>query len=143
MVLKGDVLPDLLKNPEMCEVLQPETVRFAMDLDRALAEHPDDEQGQRQAAKDLLHTLGADWTRLWKEAYKMVESGVTMRDVYQGSLLALRRQKLRGLLDECKEELISGDWDPQQQLEISDRIRILKNQIDGLGRGVDLHTSNS
>lgn len=143
MVLKGDVLPDLLKNPEMCEVLQPETVRFAMDLDRALAEHPDDEQGQRQAAKELLQTLGADWTRLWKEAYKMVESGVTMRDVYQGSLLALRRQKLRGLLDECKEELISGDWDPQQQLEISDRIRILKNQIDGLGRGVDLHTSNS
>ena len=143
MVLKGDVLPDLLKNPEMCEVLQPETVRFAMDLDRALAEHPDDEQGQRQAAKELLQTLGADWTRLWKEAFKMVESGVTMRDVYQGSLLALRRQKLRGLLDECKEELISGDWDPQQQLEISDRIRILKNQIDGLGRGVDLHTSNS
>ncbi len=143
MVLKGDVLPDLLKNPEMCEVLQPETVRFAMDLDRALAEHPDDEQGQRQAAKELLQTLGVDWTRLWKEAFKMVESGVTMRDVYQGSLLALRRQKLRGLLDECKEELISGDWDPQQQLEISDRIRILKNQIDGLGRGVDLHTSNS
>lgn len=143
MVLKVEVLPDLLKNPEMCEVLQPETVRFVMDLEQALAEHPDDEEGQRQAAKELLQSLGADWTRLWKEAFKMVEAGVSMRDLYRESLLAMRRQKLRGVLDECKEELISGDEDPQRQLEISERIRILKNQIDGLGRGVDLQSSNS
>ncbi len=143
MVLKGEVIPDLLRNPEMCEILQPETVSFAMDLGQALADHPDDEQGQRQAAKELLQTLGPDWTRLWKEAFKMVEAGVSMRDLYRESLLALRRQKLRGLLDECKEELVSGEGDSQRQLEISERIRILKNQIDGLARGVDLQSSNS
>ncbi len=143
MVLKGDVIPELLRNPEMCEMLQPETVRFSMELGEALAQNPDNEERQRQDVKELLQTLGADWVRLWKEAYRMVESGVSMRDLYEGSLFALRRQKLRGLLEECKEELLAEGTEPQRQLEISERIRTLKNQIDGLGRGVDLQSPNS
>jgi hypothetical protein len=143
MVLKEQVIPELLKNPEMCEMLQPETIRFAMDLAQVLADEPDNEDRQRQAVKELLQTLGPDWVRLWKEAYKMVESDVSMRELYNGSLWALRRQKLRGLLDECKEELSVEGIAPERQLEISERIRTLKNQIDGLGRGVDLQGPNS
>lgn len=143
MVLKGEVIPDLLKNPEVCEVLQPETVRFAMDLGEVLAGFPDNEERQRQAVKELLQGKGPDWTKLWKEAFRMVEAGVSMRDLYRESLIALRRQKLWGLLNECREALDSGEEDPQRQLEISERIRSLKNQIDGLGRGVDLQSSNS
>ena len=73
----------------------------------------------------------------------MVEAGVSMRDLYREGLIALKRVKLRGLLEECKEELLAVGGDDQRQLEISERMRALKNQIDGLGRGVDLQTSNS
>jgi len=143
MVLKGDLIPDLLKNGELCGMLQSETVRFAMDLGAVLAESPDDEERQRQAVKELLQRWGADWTKLWKEAFRMLEAGVSMRDLYKESLVALRRLKLRGLLEDCKAELLAEGADAERQLEISDRIRILKNQIDGLGRGVDQQTSNS
>ena len=143
MVLKGEVLQELLKNPEACEMLQPETIRFVMDLSAALAPHPDDEERQRSAVKELLQALGADWTRLWKEAYKMVKAEVSMRDLYRESLWAIRREKLRGLLEECKQELLSEQNDPHRQLEISERMRALKTQIDGNVRGVDLQSPNS
>ena len=75
---------------------------------------------------------------LWKEAYKMVEAGVSMRDLYQESRLALRRGKLKGLLADCQRELLEGGLGAEEQLQVSERIRTLKNQMDSVGRGVDL-----
>lgn len=73
----------------------------------------------------------------------MVKADVSMQELYRESLQALKREQLRGLLEECKQELLSGGDDPQRQLEVSERIRSLKNQIDGVGRGVDLKAPNS
>jgi DNA primase len=138
MVMKGELVESLLKTPEMCEGLQPETIRFATVFGELLGERPDDEEYQRRATKELLQSLGPPWVALWKEAYKMVEAGVTMRDLYQGSVIALRREKLKGLLAECQKELLEGDLGPEDQLQVSERIRTLKNQIDSCARGVDL-----
>lgn len=80
---------------------------------------------------------------LWKEAYKMAKSDVSMRELYRASLLGLRRERLRALMEECKQELRMGGDDPQRQLEISERIRSLKTQLDAYGRGVDLIPPNS
>jgi len=138
MVLKGDVLSELLSTPEVCEGLQPETLRFASVFQELLSETPDDEERQRLATKELLQSLGSDWLALWKEAYKMVKAGVSMRDLYQGSRIALRREKLKGLLDECKRELVEGGLTSEEQLEVSERIRTIKAQMDSCARGVDL-----
>ena len=138
MVLKGDVLEELLNTPELCEGLQPETLRFASVFIEVLGEAPDDEERQRLSTKELLQSLGSDWLALWKEAYKMVKAGVSMRDLYQGSRVALRREKLKGLLEECKRELVEGGLTTEEQLEVSERIRTIKGQMDSCGRGVDL-----
>lgn len=138
MVLKGDVLSELLSTPEVCEGLQPETLRFASVFSELLLETPDDEERQRLATKELLQSLGSDWLALWKEAYKMVKAGVSMRDLYQGSRVALRREKLKGLLEECKRELVEGGLSSEEQLEVSERIRTIKAQMDSCARGVDL-----
>lgn len=143
MVLKGDILTELLSSAEMCEGLQPETLRFAAVFSELLMEDVEDEARQRLATKELLQSLGPDWMILWKEAYKMVKAGVSMRDLYQGCRVALRREKLKGLLDECRRELLEGDLNTEEQLEISERIRTLKTQMDSCARGVDLEPLNS
>ena len=138
MVLKGEVVDDLLKAADMCEGLQPETLRFASVFSELLREDSEDEERQRLATKELLQSLGPEWVALWKEAYKMVKAGVTMRDLYQGCRVALRREKLKGLLEECKRELVEGGLSTEEQLEVSERIRTLKGQMDSCARGVDL-----
>jgi hypothetical protein len=138
MVLRGDVVGDLLKSPEMCEELQPETLRFVSVFSELLLEDPEDEERQRLATKELLQSLGPDWVALWKEAYKMVKAGVSMRDLYQGCRVALRREKLKRLLEESKREIVEGGLSSDEQLEVSERIRALKSQMDSFVRGVDL-----
>ena len=138
MVLKGEVVDELLKSPEMCEELQPETLRFVSVFSELLHDDSEDEERQRLATKELLQSLGSDWVALWKEAYKMVKAGVSMRDLYQGCRVALRREKLKRLLEESKRELIEGGLSSDEQLEVSERIRALKSQMDSFARGVDL-----
>lgn len=143
MVLKGEILPGLLSNPELCGLLQPETIQFSVALQDVLERFPEHEEHQRQAVKEYLQSRGNAWASLWKEAYKMVKADVSMRELYKESLHSLKREQLRGFLEECKQELLMGANDPHRQLEISERIRSLKNQIDGVGRGVDLKAPNS
>lgn len=143
MVLKGELLPTLISNPEVCGLLQPETMEFSVSLQEILERFAEDEEHQRQAVKEYLQSRGSAWMSLWKEAYRMVKADVSMQELYRESLQALKREQLRGLLEECKQELLSGGDDPQRQLEVSERIRSLKNQIDGVGRGVDLKAPNS
>jgi hypothetical protein len=138
MVLKGEVVDELLKSPEMCEELQAETLRFVSVFSELLHDDPEDEERQRLATKELLQSLGPDWVALWKEAYKMVKAGVSMRDLYQGCRVALRREKLKRLLESSKRELIEGGLSADEQLEVSERIRALKTQMDSFARGVDL-----
>ncbi len=138
MVLRGEVVDELLKSPEMCEELQPETLRFVSVFSELLREDSEDEERQRLATKELLQSLGSDWVALWKEAYKMVKAGVSMRDLYQGCRVALRREKIKRLLEESKRELIEGGLSSDEQLEVSERIRALKSQMDSFARGVDL-----
>ena len=143
MVLKGDVLTALISNAEVCGLIQPETLQFIMTFRGILDGCSDDEAHQRQAVKEYLESLGAGWVGLWKEAYKMAKADVSMQELYRVSLLGLRREKLRVLMEECKQELLTGGDDPQRQLEISERIRALKSQLDAYGRGVDLTPPNS
>lgn len=143
MVLKGEVLPALIANAEVCGLIQPETLRFIMAFKELLERYSEDEGHQRQAVKEYLQSLGAGWVALWKEAYKMAKADVSMQELYRVSLLGLRREKLRVLMEECKQELLTGGDDPHRQLEISERIRSLKSQLDAYGRGVDLIPPNS
>ena len=61
MVEKEVLLVQLLKTPEMCEGLQPETLRFATVFSELLRESPDDEEHQRLSTKELLQSLGPAW----------------------------------------------------------------------------------
>jgi DNA primase len=143
MVLKAEVLPGLIANAEVCGLIQPETLRFIMAFKEILDRNSEDEAYQRQAVKEYLQSLGSGWVALWKEAYKMAKADVSMQELYRVSLLGLRREKLRVLMEECKQELLTGGDDPHRQLEISERIRSLKSQLDAYGRGVDLTPPNS
>jgi hypothetical protein len=143
MVLKGEVLPELVRNSEVCGLIQPETMQFILSFKGILEKFADDEERQRQGVKEYLQSRGNGWVALWKEAYKMAKADVSMQELYRVGLLGLRREKLRVLLEECKQELLAGGDDPQRQLELSERIRSLKTQLDAYGRGVDLTPSNS
>lgn len=144
MVLKTEIASEVLSNPEVCEQLQPETLDFVAELVQLLGPEAGDEEQQRQAVKELLKGLGAGWMNLWKEAYKMVKAGVSMREVYQESLKALKRQRLQRLLDDCRQEMLrEGANDPEEQLRLSERVRSIKTQLDAFVRGMDLASTNS
>jgi DNA primase catalytic core len=144
MVLKTEIAGAVLSNPEVCEQLQPETLDFVTELVQVLGPEQDDEERQRQAVKELLRGLGQGWVNLWKEAYKMLKAGVSMREVYQESLKALKRQRLQRLLDECRQEMLhEGANDPEEQLRLSERVRSIKTQLDAFVRGMDLASTNS
>ncbi len=142
MVLKGEICQDVLSNPEVCEHLQPETLHFISELSALLRQHEGEEQ-QRLAVKELLDGLGGSWKALWKDAYKRLKAGVSMRDVYQESLKMLKRHRLQRLLDECRQEMLTGSQDPEEQLRLSERVRSIKTQLDAFVRGMDLAPTNS
>jgi hypothetical protein len=74
----------------------------------------------------------------------MLKAGVSMREVYQESLKALKRQRLQRLLDECRQEMLhEGANDPEEQLRLSERVRSIKTQLDAFVRGMDLASTNS
>jgi DNA primase len=142
MVLKAEICQDVLSNPEVCEHLQAETLHFISQLSLVLGQH-DAEERQREAVKELLAGMGNSWKALWKDAYKRLKAGVSMRDVYQESLKMLKRHRLQRLLDECRQEMITGSQDPEEQLLLSERVRSIKTQLDAFVRGMDLASTNS
>ena len=135
MVLKLDVLPALLENPEACDDLQADTVRFAAELLSVLREHGEDPDGQRESVKGLLARFGASWVELWREAYRMVNrGGVDMMDAYRKSIVALRRERLKRSVSERERE-ISLEPDENRKLELVHELNRLRVQVQALLSG--------
>ncbi len=129
MVLKQEILPELIRNPELCAQLQPESVRFASELFEIFKSYPDDEAQQRVVVRALLSTYGTSWRELWKDAYLRVQSGVEMKEVYHGSLKAMRLEHLGRLASEIKKESAEAGNDSERQTELSQRDLSIQRQI--------------
>jgi DNA primase len=142
MVLKQEVLPDLVKRPVMADGLKPVTVAFITQLAQTLSEAGDDEVKQRESVKRLLTRFGPQWVALWKEAYVRVERQVNMRDSYSECLMSYERARLGKEIRALQDEL-PNVRDEGEQLALIHNLTKLQTQLQGLGRGVDLPASNS
>jgi DNA primase catalytic core len=129
MVLKQEILPDLIRNAGLCAQLQPEVVRFASELFEVFKSYPDDEAQQRVVVRALLSTYGASWLELWKDAYLRVQSGVQMKEVYQGSLKAMTLDRLGRLAAEIKRESVEAGDDEEKQTTLSQRDLSIQRKI--------------
>lgn len=86
IILKGAVIPAVLQNVELCDALQPETIRFVSELSEVLSHYEEGATEQREAVKELLTAFGPSWIALWKGAFDRQKSGIDMNQVFQGSV---------------------------------------------------------
>jgi hypothetical protein len=86
IILKGALIPDVFQNIELCDALQPETLRFVSELSEVLSQYNEGSTEQREAVKDLLTAFGPSWIALWKGAFDRQKSGIDMKQVFLGSV---------------------------------------------------------
>ncbi len=143
MVLREGIIELVLKDGDLCEMLQPESLGFLIALADILA--CGDPQGDlvKGAIKGYLQQLGRGWVALWREAHTIVpQSDEDPRAVFQKTLFGFRREKLMRLIQESQREIGEAADDPQRQAEAFERLRGLKGQLDKLSKGVDLAPLN-
>jgi len=136
MVLRGEILSQVINNGDLCEMLQPESMRFLMGLDDILRRTQDEEDALKKEIKEYLQHLGDGWIALWREAHRMVSlSDEGPQEVYQKTVAGFKREKLSLLIKEAQSELAACADDPQKQGEVFERMRGLKSQLDSMVRG--------
>jgi DNA primase len=136
MVLREAIISQVINNAELCEMLQPESIRFILGLGE-IVDRPGlgDEQAKGQI-KQYLQGLGGEWVGLWKEAHAMVSmSEESPEAIYAKTLGGFKREKLSLLIRESQQEMVSYGDDPQRQAEVFERIKVLKSQLDSVVRG--------
>ncbi len=136
MVLREAIIAQVISNVDVCEMLQPESMRFILGLNDIIHQSELSEEQIRAEIKQYLQLLGADWMVLWREAHAMLAmSEETPESVYEKTLSGFRREKLSALIKESHLELAACVDEPKRQSEIFERIRALKSQLDTMVRG--------
>ncbi len=136
MVLREAIISQVVSNVDVCEMLQPESMKFILGLNDIIHDTELGEEQLKVEIKQYLQSLGLEWVVLWKEAHTMLSmSDETPESVYEKTLSGFRREKLSSLIKESQQELASCADEPQRQAEIFRRIRSLKSQLDSMVRG--------
>lgn len=136
MVLREAIISQVISNVDVCEMLQPESMRFILGLNDIINQSELLEEQVKIEIKQYLQTLGVDWVALWKEAHAMLAmSDEPPESVYEKTLSGFRREKLSLLIRESQQELVACADEPERQAEIFERIRSLKSQLDSMVRG--------
>jgi DNA primase len=136
MVLREAIISQVISNVDVCEMLQPESMKFILGLNDIIHDTELSNEQHKAEIKQYLQLLGAEWVALWKEAHTMLSmSEETPESVYEKTLSGFRREKLSLLIKESQQELAACDEEPQRQAEIFERIRSLKSQLDSMVRG--------
>ncbi len=136
MVLRQEILPQVISNGDVCEALQPESLQFILALADILQGQELSEDRQKAEIKQYLQVLGSDWVALWREAHTMLSlSDETPQSVFQKTLSGFKREKLAMLIKDSQRELAQYPEDPQKQAEVFERIKLLKSQLDNAVRG--------
>ena len=135
MVMRLRVMSEVINNPEICEMLQPESLRFLLGLHEVLDGHVEEDGRLRESIKLYLQGLGEKWRTLWKEAHAMMEASVGEQEqVYNRTLEGFKRERLRALIKVSQEDVVKAADDPEAQAEAFSRMRTLKSQLDNLLR---------
>jgi DNA primase catalytic core len=136
MVLRQEILPQVISNGDVCDVLQPESLQFILALADILQRQELSEDQQKGEIKQYLQGLGGEWVALWREAHTMLSlSDETPQSVFQKTLSGFKRDKLSALIKDSQRELAQYPDDPQKQGEVFERIKLLKSQLDNAVRG--------
>jgi DNA primase len=136
MVLREQVLEEVISNGDVCESLSPEALQFMLGLSEMISEFGSDDERLKARIKEYLQELGPEWVALWKEAHTIIlKSEEGALDAYQKTLHGFKRDRLNRLLKECQQELARHADDPQLQAEVFERMRSLKSQLDSMARG--------
>jgi DNA primase len=136
MVLRSEVVHDVINNTDVCEMLGPEAMGFILGLRDIVTQSDVDEDAQKTKIKEYLQSLGPDWVSLWREAFAIqAKSEEGVRETYQKTLQGFKRAKLQRLLKECQQEVVEYADNPQRQAEVFEQMRSLKSQLDTMVRG--------
>lgn len=135
MVMRLRVMSEVINNPEICEMLQPESLRFLLGLHEVLDGYAEEDGRLRESIKQYLQGLGVKWRALWKEAHAMMEASVGEQEqVYNRTLDGFKRERLRALIKVAQEDMIRAADNPDAQAEAFGRMKSLKSQLDNLLR---------
>lgn len=108
MVMK-EVLPRrVLQDHELCGVVHPAVLGFAQILAAIMEDEEQEEEGKREAIRQLLSSRGSTWIQWWKRSYQMsADKDVDMARSFEHCCYVLRRKhlsKLQGELDKMMQE---------------------------------------
>ena len=136
MVMRSQVMSEVINNPEICEMLEPESLQFLLGLHEILDNSDGESEQVRESIKMYLQVLTTGWRALWKEAHAMMESSPEeQRKVFDRTLEGFSRERLMGLIKVSQEDMVRAADDPEAQAEAFGRMKALKSQLDSLLRG--------
>jgi iron-sulfur cluster repair protein YtfE (RIC family) len=136
MVMRDEVVNEVVSNVDVCEMVGPEAMGFILGLRDIVSEEGQDEDRQKERIKEYLQLLGPEWMTLWKEAFAInSKSDEGIQATYQKTLQGFRRAKLQRLLKQCQHELVEHADNPERQAEVFEQMRALKSQLDTMVRG--------
>jgi hypothetical protein len=126
MVLREALIPRILQDPGLCEVLQPDTLRFVSELSEVLSQSSPDSPAQREAVKELLSTYGPSWVSVWKGAYDRKKSGISMELVFDGSVQRIADSRIAASIAE-QHRIIQTlpDSESEERLRRAEQVRQL------------------
>lgn len=136
MVQREAIVSQVINNAELCEMLQPESIRFILGLSDIVGRPGLSDDQAKGEIKQYLQGLGGGWLGLWREAHAMVSmSEESPEAIYKKTLAGFKREKLSLMIRESQQEIVTCADDPLRQAEVFERIRALKSQLDSVVRG--------
>ncbi len=128
MAKREEYINEVLKNPDLCGVLNPTTISFIDEFKRILLSIEDDTK-RKQLVQDLLQSFGSGWVNCWKESYRMLsDKGVNFDMAYQGCLEQLDRLKKADLKKALEQQIKYCDVEEEKTYLLQKLIALNKSQ---------------
>lgn len=121
-----------LRDPQLCEALEPETLGFIQEFWAILTDTELPEAQQKEQLKAYLKSLGDSWVQNWKQAYEMRESAdADFEQVFRECQRHSRKVKLKQALSEIDRRAAEAETEAVKASLAQEKIA-LKREVEKL-----------
>lgn len=132
MVLKEQATSEMLRDADICEGVQPATLRFIEGLDLVMSDSSLEDDSKREASKALLKEFGESWVNHWKRAYQMLsDEDVDFKRSIAECRVHLKKAKLKQAINEIDRRAVQLTAD-SERAELAHEKVLLKRRLEQL-----------
>jgi DNA primase len=130
IILRQEIIDEILKDAELCSVLDPDILWFISEFNDILADKHNSEEEMKHTIKQLLAECGVSWVRFWKDAYELSKTeGVNFKKTFNDCYTTIRKQRLRWTIDSINISILKEVKEDVKLLLHQEKLSIIK-QLD-------------